>query len=186
MKPFLAIVSLSVCFLPFVTSCSSNNTLRSSVSPSPSIESLSSTSPSTSSVSSGNLENDKNNSSENSLSLSDIDIALKKLYKRRERWLIASKCIRAISAVNGRVKELCGASPDIYNLALNGGVLAAKDIIEGHLHDLDLYESQLEDEIIYKLPDDHPIVLRAMFNAVNNPEVTAAIKDFERNYKPSP
>lgn len=95
-----------------------------------------------------------------------------KLEKRRERWINANKCLRAIDASransNGNDKKLCKNYEDIHKLAEEIGIVHSSKIIRNYLKELDYYEKQLNDGIINKLPKDAVITVYTSLSLAEN------------------
>lgn len=127
----------------------------------------------------------------------EVTVQRQNLARRKVRWEIAKKCLRALNATNGRVNELCSVTPDVHGLA-KVNKLTALYLVDAKLEDLKLFEDQLNDGIISKLPDDEPGTFAARSKLLNKyidlripidssyEKAVAALDEFKANYKPDP
>lgn len=59
------------------------------------------------------------------------------------------------------MEQLCASVSDIHLLAKQIGVLYATYVVQSHLKTLAIYEQQVKENIIDKLPDDEPMTIRS-------------------------
>ncbi len=139
------------------------------------------------------------------------DPELVKLENRKERWLNAEKCVKAMSVINGKAEELCSHSEDIQKLTKGIGTRYASKLVKTNLKRIDGYEQQLSEGIIDRLPEDVPITIDTSFLMIDEYRDNAmwsikrgaykgkgsdmdikhekrmkALDYFKKNYEPSP
>jgi hypothetical protein len=93
---------------------------------------------------------------------------LEKLQRRREKWLIAQKCLEAKIISSDKTLELCSNSQDVYQLSEGAGWSYAKSVVDFQLEVLDAYEKDLEKGIREKLPPDSLLTTKADNERIHN------------------